>query len=214
MSTRQEMQRFIRYWKEQTGETEVDMHEVAKLAATMGWKLPVPQSPIDLLAKRFKDAARDETEYDEETGNPYRVYHAVPAKTPEGQTSMFVYVDIRDAKRNVMLKSAVIRREQMIGDGLQLTFDTGTGSTQRKNLSISRWTWGLISSGARTRQKTTKKKPKTSSSALVRPKTQSLRAPWRSEPWLGPCRPSRVSASPSCPLLHPSRSGRPARRLR
>ena len=123
MSSRQEMQRFIRFWKEKTGATEVDMHEVAKLAAEMGWNLPVPQSPIDLLAKRFKDAARDETEYDKETGQPYRVYHAVPAMTADGQTSMFVYVDISDAKRNVMLKSAVIRREQMIGDGLQLTLD-------------------------------------------------------------------------------------------
>jgi hypothetical protein len=123
MSSRQEKQRFIRYWKEQTGETEVDMHKVAEFAAQKGWKLPIPPSPIDLLAKQFTDAAREETEYDEETGKPYRVYHAVPVKTPQGQLSLFVYVDINEAKRSVMLKSVVNRREQMISDGLQLTFD-------------------------------------------------------------------------------------------
>jgi hypothetical protein len=36
---------------------------------------------------------------------------------------LFVYVDINEAKRSVMLKSVVNRREQMISDGLQLTFD-------------------------------------------------------------------------------------------
>ena len=82
--------------------------------------MPIPPSAIDLLAKQFTDSARVETNYDKETGKPYRVYHAIPSG---GQLNLFVYVDIDDATRNQMLKSCVNRREQMVSDGLQLTFD-------------------------------------------------------------------------------------------
>jgi hypothetical protein len=71
--------------------------------------------------KQFTEAAREETDYDDKTGKPYRVYHAVPVKS--GQLSLFVYIDIDDATRGEMLKSCVNRREQMVSDGLQLTFD-------------------------------------------------------------------------------------------
>jgi len=121
MSKRQEMQRFIRYYKEQTGATEVDMHKVAAFAQQTGWKMPIPPSPLDMLAKQFTQAASEETEYDEDTGKPFRVYHAIPAGN--GQLGLFHYVTMADAKRPQMLKAAVMRREQMVRDGLQLTLD-------------------------------------------------------------------------------------------
>jgi hypothetical protein len=116
------MQRFIRHYKSETGEHELDMHKVAEFAAKMGWRLPTPPSAIDLLAKQFTEAARDEINYDSKTGKPYRVYHAIPVKNGQ-QLSLFVYIDIDEAPRNSMLKSLVNRREQMVSDGLQLTFD-------------------------------------------------------------------------------------------
>jgi hypothetical protein len=121
MSKRQERQRFIRYWKEMTGETEVDMHKVADFAKQKGWKMPIPPSDIDMLAKLFADDAQAERKVDEKTGKTYRVYHALPANN--GQTNLFVYVDIDEASRNQMLKSAVNRREQMVSDGYNLTLD-------------------------------------------------------------------------------------------
>lgn len=121
MSKRQERQRFIRYYKDETGEREIDMHKVAEFAKRKGWKMPTPPSDIDMLAKQFADAARDEVDYDEKTGRPFRVYHAIPVKS--GQLNLFVWVDIHDATRSQMLKSCVNRREQMISDGVQLTFD-------------------------------------------------------------------------------------------
>lgn len=121
MSKRQEMQRFIRHYKDQTGETEIDMHKVAELAQKMGWRMPIPPSPLDLLAKQFTQAASEETEYDEDTGKPFRIYHAIPAGT--GELNLFHYIDIADANRGQMHKAAVIRREQMVRDGLQLTLD-------------------------------------------------------------------------------------------
>src|SRR5258708_5163910 len=105
MSTTQQRQRFIRHYKEQTGETEIDMHKVAKFAKEQGWNMPTPPSDIDLLAKKFTEAARNETDYNAKTGKPFRVYHAIPEKT--GQLNLFIYVDIHDAKRHQMLKSCV-----------------------------------------------------------------------------------------------------------
>ena len=122
MSKKKDMQRAIRAWKDETGETEIDMSKVALWAMGKGWPMPVPKSPLEMLAKQFTDAASEQIERDPKTGNPYRVYHAVPVQS--GQATLFVYVDIREAKRPTMLKSLVKRREQMIGDGLQLTFDS------------------------------------------------------------------------------------------
>lgn len=117
----QEKQRFIRHYKDETGAVEIDMHKVAEYAKRTGWKMPTPPSDIEMLAKQFTEAARGETSYDAKTGKPYRVYHAIPVKS--GQLNLFVYVDIHDATRGQMLKSCVNRREQMVSDGLQLTFD-------------------------------------------------------------------------------------------
>jgi hypothetical protein len=121
MSKRQDKQRFLRHYKDVTGEPELDMHKVAEFAKKLGWAMPKPPSDVELLAKQFTEAARQETNYNAVTGQPFRVYHAIPVG--DGQLNLFVYVDIHDATRHQMLKSCVNRREQMVSDGLQLTFD-------------------------------------------------------------------------------------------
>jgi hypothetical protein len=120
MSKRQARQRLIRHYREVSGETEIDMHKVAAFAKGMGWKMPTPPSEVELLARQFADDAQAERKRDANTGKPYRVYHAIPAT---GQMNLFVYVDIDEATRNQMLKSAVNRREQMVSDGYNLTLD-------------------------------------------------------------------------------------------
>ncbi|WP_029604980.1 hypothetical protein [Kozakia baliensis] len=122
MSRRREMQILIRTYKEETGCSEIDMQEVAAFAARHGWPLPQPKSPLEMLAKQFADAARDEIGHDPKSGKPYRVYHAVPVGN-NGQTNLFHWVDIREAPRRRMHKSLMNRREQMVGDGFQLTLD-------------------------------------------------------------------------------------------
>lgn len=122
MSKRREMQIIIRRFKEETGCEEIDMQDVAAYAAKLGWKLPQPKSPLEMLAKQFTDAARDEIEHDPKTGRPFRVYHAVPVGN-RNQGNFFHWIDIREAPRRRMHKSLVNRREQMVGDGLQLTLD-------------------------------------------------------------------------------------------
>jgi hypothetical protein len=123
MATKQQlMQQLIRQYKAETGKKEVDMHDVATWAVAHGFKAPPPIDPIDRLAKDFSQAAREEIRHDKDTGRPYRANHAVPI-TQKGQTS-FWWVDIDERPpRKHMLKSLMQRREQMIGDGLQLTLD-------------------------------------------------------------------------------------------
>lgn len=115
------MQEMIRRYKRETGNKEVDMHEVAKWAVRHGWQLPKPVDLYGRLAKEFSQAARDETRRDESTGRPYRVNHAVP-RVQNGQQT-FSWVDIDEAPRGPMQKSLMLRREQMVGDGLQLSLD-------------------------------------------------------------------------------------------
>ena len=125
MSKIAERQKFIRYWKEQTGETEVDMIEVAKLAMKMGWTAPAPVSPEERLAKKYKDAARQDIRRDRKTGRPYRGYHAVPKLDADGQQMSFSFIDIDDpsTKPDRFRKACVLRREQTVDDLTQLRLD-------------------------------------------------------------------------------------------
>lgn len=120
MSKVVERQRLIRAYRGETGEIEIDMRKVAEFAVGKGWPLPKPTDPLDSLTKLFADAARLELRRDPKTGKPYRANHAVP----RGQMS-FSWVDIDDPKTKPtsMRASLVMRREQMVDDGLQLTFD-------------------------------------------------------------------------------------------
>jgi hypothetical protein len=115
------MQRIVRVFKETTGQTVVDLHEVVQWAVKRGWPLPRPVDPYDRLVKEFAAAEREEIRHDEVTGRPYRANHAVPVMR-NGQLA-FSWVDIDDATRPLMEKSVAHRREQMVGDGLQLSLD-------------------------------------------------------------------------------------------
>lgn len=115
-----EKQFLIREWMKETGNVEIDMHKVAEFAIQRGWPLPKPVSALDILAKEFSKAAREETRKDVVTGRPYRVYHAYP-KDDSGQGML--WMDIDDAPRKNMMKSAKSRREQVVGDMVQLYLD-------------------------------------------------------------------------------------------
>src|SRR3569833_3331266 len=78
MSKRNDMQRFLRHYKDETGERELDMLKVAQHAAKMGWKMPVPKSPVELLAKEFTAAAQKEHKNDKKTSKPNHDKHAKP----------------------------------------------------------------------------------------------------------------------------------------
>ncbi len=132
MSKVAERQKFIRHWMDETGETEVDRHAVARMAQQMGWKAPPPVTEEDRLAKLFKDAARQDIRHDRRTGRPYRGYHAVPKMAADGQM-MFSYIDIDDPKTkpSSFRKSCVMRREQTVDDLTQLRLDQNHWNADR-----------------------------------------------------------------------------------
>jgi hypothetical protein len=119
---RQEMQFLMKRYREETGNHSIDMKELAKFAVAKGWPLPAPKNPLDRLAEQFSTAAREEMRRDVVTGRPYRANLAVTIHQGQGQQMTF-WTDIDEAPRPVAQKAFVQRREQMIGDGLQLTFD-------------------------------------------------------------------------------------------
>ena len=122
MKKKEEMRRIIRLYKEKTGKKEYEMHEVAEFAVkTMGWPLPTPKGPMDQLAELFSKAAREETRKDSVTGHSYRANLA--ATTWSGGKQLTLWADIDQAPRKFARKSFVQRREQMVGDAVQLTLD-------------------------------------------------------------------------------------------
>lgn len=121
MNKQQEMQRFIRLYREHAGSQSVDMHDVAKFAAERGWPLPKPKSALDRLAEQFSGAAREEFRKDQFTGRPYRANLAVT--TWHGKEQLTLWTDIDEAPRDIAHKAFRQRREQMVGDAVQLSFD-------------------------------------------------------------------------------------------
>lgn len=118
---KQEMHYLIRAYREKTGQQSVNMHDVAKFAASQGWPMPAPKSALDRLAEQFSAAAREEVRKDEVTGRPYRANLAVT--TWQGNEQFTLWTDIDEAPRPIAQKAFVQRREQMVGDAVQLTFD-------------------------------------------------------------------------------------------
>jgi hypothetical protein len=116
-----EMQYMLRQYRKETGNESIDMHDLARFAVSKGWPLPTPKSAIDRLAEQFSRAAREEVRKDDVTGRPYRANIAVT--TWQGSQQITLWHDIDTAPRKIAHKALIQRREQMVGDALQLTFD-------------------------------------------------------------------------------------------
>lgn len=121
MAGHKTLQKMIKLYRMTTGETELDPAKIAAFAVKNGVELPAPVDPMKQLIKQISAAAREEVRTDRVTGRPYRVYHSLPVR--QGQETFFFWVDIEDATREQMVRSTNRRREQVVGDVVQLTFD-------------------------------------------------------------------------------------------
>lgn len=123
MTKKQEIQKIFRLYRDETGETDLDMHEVVAWAVKrLRYRLPTPETPLELAAKEFSAAAREEIREDEETKRPYRANHAYTVAVDGKPAKRWIDID-GEAPHFKMLKAANERKEQMVGDGLQLTLD-------------------------------------------------------------------------------------------
>lgn len=133
MSTKQEnLQRHVRFYKDETGEKEVDLKKVALWMINKGFKAPIPKTPSELLAAELSAALREETRYDKTTGRPYRANHALPKM--QGNIFGVAWIDIdENPPRHKMHMSLMKRRDQMVGDGLQLSLDADHWNSENSN---------------------------------------------------------------------------------
>jgi hypothetical protein len=117
MNAVQKRQKFIRYFREQTGKKEWNMRDVAEMANKMGWPLPQPADPLDLLAKQFSDAAREETREDKVTKRPYKANLSYAKRLASGK-QLWLWFDVDDANRPQMVKGLHLYREQMVSEAI------------------------------------------------------------------------------------------------
>ena len=117
----QRHQNIIRLYRERTGSDSVDMHEVAKFAMEMGYQMPKPKSAVDMLAEQLSAAAREEVRRDSVTGQPYRANLAVVQWVNGAQLTLWHDIDV--APRRIAHRAFIQRRDQMVGDAVQLTLD-------------------------------------------------------------------------------------------
>jgi hypothetical protein len=114
----QKRQIFIRWFRDQQKNKEIDMHEVARAANKMGWKLPIPPDPFDMLAKQFSEAAGEETRPDKHTKRVYKAQLAITERRKDGkQITLWVDVDDNPPRRRVA-KGLKSYREQMVGEAV------------------------------------------------------------------------------------------------
>lgn len=114
----EKMQDFVRHYREKNGLISVDLRDVAAEAQRMGWKMPTPKDPLDLLAAQFADSQREEIGKDEVTGRPYKKNLAVSEW--HGQTQTVLWTDIDVAPRPIAHKALSQYRDQMVGEAVQL----------------------------------------------------------------------------------------------
>lgn len=133
MAGKKQLQKVIALYRVMTGETELDPKRIAEFAVKNGVELPLPKDPLEILAQEISGAAREELRRDEKTRRPYRAYHSLPIKHPDGQVS-FIFVDIEDATRPQMHRSLTKRREQMVGDAVHMIYDADRWNSQHPDL--------------------------------------------------------------------------------
>jgi hypothetical protein len=119
ISKHREMQLLIHQYRDEVGRTDVYMHEVAEWAVNKGYlKPPKPIAPLDVLAKELSKAAREETKIDPKTYRSYRVNHA--RMEMRAGKPVTLWGDIDKLQRDPMRKCFIQRRQQMVGDAVQL----------------------------------------------------------------------------------------------
>lgn len=122
MASAKEFQETVRRYKRETGNTEIDLVEVADWMMDRGYRASKVLPERERIAQQLGRALRQEIRHDKITGRPYRANHAYP-KGVTKQGTLWSWIDIDEAPRGPVYKSLQARREQMVGDGLQLTLD-------------------------------------------------------------------------------------------
>jgi hypothetical protein len=127
----QKRQAFFRYVCKLKNTNEVTMQEVAAVARKMGWEMPQPKDPMELLAKQFADAVGEETRQDKITKKTYKANLSYVRRMSDGK-QLWLWFDVDDASRPQMVKGLHHYREHLV-DGTVI----GVNTAEHWNLSHS-----------------------------------------------------------------------------
>lgn len=118
-SYREELQKFWTLYEEAGEPVPATAKEVAAWAFANGFWRPRPSDAIDVLAEDLARAWRED--YRTHKGKRYRTKH--PVRTTKNGKQLFLWADMDTAPREHMEVAFAQRREQIVGDCVQLRTD-------------------------------------------------------------------------------------------
>lgn len=114
---------YVARYQLQAGSTGlIDPREVAEWAYNKGLIKPNPKTVIDAIAADIAQVFREEYRTDS-VGRRYRAKHAVKKRVGEKTMSLWADMDDARAPRDHFIRSFSQRRQQIVGDCVQLKTD-------------------------------------------------------------------------------------------
>jgi hypothetical protein len=123
---------YIERYKKEVGDPGlIDPHEVAGWAWRKGLHKPNPKTIIDSIAADIAQVFREEYRTDSR-GRRYRAKHAATIKYGNRTLSLWGDMDDPNAPHEHFVKSFGQRRQQIVGDCVQLKTDVDVYNSHRK----------------------------------------------------------------------------------
>ena len=123
---------YVERYKTETGNDGLlDPHEVAAWALHNGLHKPNPKTIIDAIAADIAQVWREEYRTDKH-GRRYRAKHAATHKKGNKTLSLWADLDDPEAPHNHFVRSFAPRRQQIVGDCLQLKTDVDVYNDKRE----------------------------------------------------------------------------------
>ena len=119
-----------RYKREVSSDGLLDPHEVAEWAYKNGLHKPSVKTVIDAIATDIAQAFREEYRVDRH-GRRYRAKHATTHKRDNKTLALWADLDDPNAPHTHFVKSFAQRRQQIVGDCLQLKTDVDVYNEKR-----------------------------------------------------------------------------------
>ena len=111
-----------RFKREVCDEALIDPHELAEWAYRNGLHKPNARTVIDAIASDIAQVFREEYRTDRH-GRRYRAKHAVKSQSGDRTMALWADMDDTDAPRDHFVRSFAQRRQQIVGDCVQLKTD-------------------------------------------------------------------------------------------
>lgn len=126
------LKEFIERYKAETGKDGLfDLHEVAAWALNNGLYKPSQKTIIDMVAADIAQVCREEYRTDK-YGRRYRAKHAATHKKGNRTMSLWGDLDDPEAPHAHFVRSFAQRRQQIVGDCLQLKTDVDVYNDKRE----------------------------------------------------------------------------------